>query len=43
MAEAYAKLIIIGKKTIDDVPEKLKAKVQEILDAAGYEPPKDNA
>ena len=37
MAEAYAKLIMMGKKTIDDVPEKLKAKVREILAAAGYE------
>ncbi len=28
----YASLILKGKKTIDDVPEKLKPKVQEILD-----------
>ncbi len=37
MAKAYAELIMKGKKTIDDVPEKLKAKVREILAAAGYE------
>lgn len=43
MAEAYAKLIIMGKKTIEDVPEKIRDAVQAILDAAGYEPPADNA
>ena len=31
MAKIYAELIIKGLKTIDDVPEKIKSKVQEIL------------
>lgn len=33
MAKVYAALIRKGLKTIDDVPENLKAKVQAILDA----------
>ena len=33
MAKVYADLIRKGLKTIDDVPEKLKAEVQSILDA----------
>lgn len=32
MAKIYADLIRKGLKTIDDVPEKLKADVQAILD-----------
>lgn len=36
MAEAYAKLILAGKKSIDQVPEKIRAEVQAILDRAGY-------
>ena len=32
MAKIYAELIRKGLKTIDDVPEKLKAAVQAILD-----------
>lgn len=32
MAKVYADLIKKGIKTIDDVPEKLKAAVQQILD-----------
>ena len=32
MAKVYADLIRKGVKTIDDVPEKLKAEVQKILD-----------
>jgi len=32
MAKIYAELIKKGKKTIDDVPENLKAAVQAILD-----------
>lgn len=32
MAKVYANLIKKGMKTIDDVPEKLKADVQKILD-----------
>nr|DAI32249.1 MAG TPA: hypothetical protein [Caudoviricetes sp.] len=31
MAKIYAELIRKGFKTIDDVPEKIRAKVQEIL------------
>lgn len=33
MAKIYAELIRKGLKTIDDVPEKLKAAVQAILDS----------
>lgn len=33
MAKVYADLIRKGLKTIDDVPEKIKAEVQAILDA----------
>lgn len=33
MAKIYADLIRKGLKTIDDVPDKLKAEVQAILDA----------
>lgn len=32
MAKVYADLIRKGYKTLDDVPEKLKAGVQEILE-----------
>lgn len=32
MAKVYANLIKLGKKTIDDVPERLKAEVQAILE-----------
>lgn len=32
MAIIYAELIKKGRKTIDDVPAKLKAEVQKILD-----------
>lgn len=32
MARIYADLIRKGYKTIDDVPKKLKAEVQKILD-----------
>lgn len=31
MAKVYADLIRKGLKTIDDVPEKIRAQVQEIL------------
>lgn len=33
MARVYYELIIKGLKTIDDVPSKLKEKVQELLDS----------
>jgi hypothetical protein len=33
MATVYADLIRKGKKTIDDVPEKIKAEVEAILNA----------
>jgi len=33
MAKVYAELIRKGLKTINDVPERLKAEVQAILDA----------
>ena len=32
MAKVYAELIRKGRKTIDDVPARLKAEVQRILD-----------
>lgn len=37
IAELYAKRIIEGKKTFDDVPRLLKDKVREILVESGYE------
>lgn len=37
IAELYAKRIIEGKKTFDDVPRLLKDKVKEILIESGYE------
>ena len=33
MAKIYAELIRKGLKTIDDVPERIRAEVQAILDA----------
>lgn len=33
MAKIYAELIRKGLKTIDEVPEKIRAEVQAILDA----------
>lgn len=33
MARVYYELIIKGLKTIDDVPEKLREQVQELLDS----------
>ncbi len=33
MIKVYYELIIKGLKTIDDVPEKLKQQVQELLDS----------
>ena len=32
MAEVYADLIRKGKKTLGDVPEKLKAEVKDVLE-----------
>lgn len=37
MAKIYADLIRKGKKTIDDVPEKLRKQVQAILAEGGEE------
>lgn len=34
MAKVYAELILKGKKTIEDVPEKLRNAVREILETA---------
>lgn len=36
MAEVYANLIIKGKKTIDEVPEKIRDKVKAILTEKGF-------
>lgn len=33
MAKVYANLIRKGKKTLDDVPEKLKAQVKDVLES----------
>ena len=33
MAKVYADLIMKGKKTIDDVPERLRAEVRRILES----------
>lgn len=35
MAKIYANLIKAGRKTIDDVPDKLRAEVERLLNAAG--------
>lgn len=37
MAEAYAKLIMAGKKTIEQVPAKIKEDVLTILEELGWE------
>ncbi len=37
MAKIYADLIRKGKKTIDDVPDKLRKQVQAILTEGGEE------
>ena len=39
MAKIYAHLIIVGSKTIEDVPKKLRAQVQAILDEYEEEHP----
>lgn len=33
MAKVYADLIVKGRKTIDEVPEKLRAEVEAVLNA----------
>lgn len=33
MANVYAALVKSGKKTIEEVPEKIRSEVQEILEA----------
>ena len=38
MARIYATLIEEGKKTIDDVPLRLREEVQRILDEDGWQP-----
>ena len=42
MAMAYAKLIMAGLKTMDDVPFRLRDDVQKILDEARWTPPENN-
>lgn len=37
MAKIYAELIRKGKKTIDDVPERIRAEVMELLKENGAE------
>lgn len=36
MVDAYAKLIMLGRKTINDVPDKLREQVRKRLEDAGY-------
>lgn len=36
MAEFLAYRILIGKLTLDKVPEKLKPKVKKVLEESGY-------
>lgn len=36
MAAVYARLILQGQKSLNDVPEELKEKVLEILKENGY-------
>ena len=38
MARIYATLIEEGKKTIEDVPLRLREEVQRILDEDGWQP-----
>jgi len=35
MAEVYYKLVKAGRRTIDQVPEAIRAEVQALLDAEG--------
>ena len=37
MAEVYAILIMKGKKTMDKVPQKIRADVQRVLIDAGFQ------
>lgn len=37
MAKIYASLIIEGKKTLDDVPARLREEVEQILHDMGWE------
>lgn len=37
MARVFAALIMNGRKTLDDVPSKLRAEVEAILKELGYE------
>ena len=36
MAKVYYQLILSGSKTLDDVPERLKAEVKRMLKAIDY-------
>ena len=38
MIEAYVKLIMAGKKTLEQVPEKIRDAVKELLEEAGWKP-----
>ena len=38
MAKVYADLIRKGKKTLDDVPDKLKAQVKDVLESLELKP-----
>jgi len=41
MARIYATLIEEGKKTMNDVPLRLREEVQRILDEDGWTPPNE--
>lgn len=36
MAQVYYLLILQGKKSLEEVPEKIKEQVKELLEAGGY-------
>lgn len=40
VAELWAKRVIAGDKPYADIPAKLKTEVDNLLDKAGYKPPK---
>ena len=37
MVQVYVDLILKGKKTIDDVPERIREQVRKALDDQGYD------
>lgn len=37
MVQVYVDLILKGKKTIDDVPERIREQVRKVLEDQGYD------